>query len=337
MNPMLVDSWKKSSEKTFQCNDVDKNRSRNTLGKHESYPIKHRCPQNFFTTKELGVCVGSSSTDGFIKEFKTVYENTCQDIFLKGEYLDVLIHGMASIHNQSVVSKNIVVSAKVGQSWETYFQDVAFSFMTSFLKKFSLNSIRNLTPDMFLKFFGLGLGLEHSFRHHSLLEQVSNSYQCPAEIFLLLKEKVPKIETLKGIPIESYDIMISPWATSKEDEEYFKETLDRFEELIDYDPIVAKLMTFLVIFSPQQEGISHEESVELKQYQSKLTMIIYNHLLSKPGFDNTKALDRLSKFGFIIQKLRKCAEIFKTRMISPCGLDFQCDPQDLNSIDMCPL
>ena len=34
----------------------------------------------------------------------------------------------------------------------------------------------------------------------------------------------------------------------------------------------------------------------LKQFQSKLTMVIYNYLMSKPGSDNLRVLDKLTKF-----------------------------------------
>ena len=94
------------------------------------------------------------------------------------------------------------------------------------------------------------------------------------------------------------------------------------------------MMTLLVLFSPLQVNLSPEESLELKQYQSKLTMVIYNHLMSKPDYDNMKALDRLSKLGQIIHRLRKCGEIMETKHLSPFGLDFQIDPQNLGSIEL---
>ena len=92
---------------------------------------------------------------------------------------------------------------------------------------------------------------------------------------------------------------------------------------------MSKMLIFFVIFSATNTTLREEENLELKQMQSKLTMIIYNHLLSKQSFDNVSALDRLSKFGHIIERLRRCGEIIITRnLLLPNRMTFrffQCD------------
>ena len=91
---------------------------------------------------------------------------------------------------------------------------------------------------------GLLEGLEHCFCHRSLLEQVSFCYQIPPYNVQYLKENVPHIETLKAIPLDRYESLISPWAKTIEDEEYVFDTYDILDDLIDDDPEVAKMLTF---------------------------------------------------------------------------------------------
>ena len=109
------------------------------------------------------------------------------------------------------------------------------------------------------------------------------------------------------------------------------------QELIEYDQAMSRMLIFFVIFSPTNTTLREEENLELKQIQSKLTMIIYNHLLSKPSYDNVSGLDRLSKFGHIIEKLRKCGEIIITRILLLPEMDNESDSTELNDIEVFPM
>eukprot|EP00092_Neocalanus_flemingeri_P025314 GFUD01027449.1.p1 GENE.GFUD01027449.1~~GFUD01027449.1.p1 ORF type:complete len:347 (-),score=78.14 GFUD01027449.1:67-1065(-) len=332
MDPLLVDSLKKCAGNNIQLNTDD---NINRVSPESVSVIKARCSKTVSIPQEIGVYVGSSTTDWFKCHFNSIYDKTCEDSFLKADYR--YPSAMVAIFNKSNTDQKIAISNHEANKYEISICDTAFQFIRFFLQTVSEDSIQKCIPKIKLGFFGLIGGLEQCFRHRPLLEQVSNSYQWPSAFEEYLKENVPQIELLKGIPLDNYEAYTSPWANTIEDEEYVQNTYDKLEELIDDDPEVAKLITFLVLFSPQQVNLSPEESGELKQYQSKLTMILYNHLLSKPGCDNMTALEKLSKLGSIIQRLRISGEILKTKNISSLGLDFPSDAQDLDSIELCQL
>ena len=66
------------------------------------------------------------------------------------------------------------------------------------------------------------------------------------------------------------------------------------------DKEVGRLLALLVMFSPIGENLRVEESLCLKQYQSQLTIILYNHILSSGTTDNMKATKRVSDIISII-------------------------------------
>ena len=80
-------------------------------------------------------------------------------------------------------------------------------------------------------------------------------------MYSISRKIFPHIETLKAIPLDRYESLISPWAKTIEDEEYVFDTYDildcitymntdcllyflYIDDLIDDDPEVAKMLTF---------------------------------------------------------------------------------------------
>ena len=335
MDPLIVDSYKKNNQNnipTQKNTEYQKTKETSSAIKHVVVPIQTRRPIKGSISKEMGIYTEFKTTDWFNEHFESIYIKTCEDVFTKAEYKMSILYGIASIYNQSIGSQKIIIPNNIETYFEIYTREVASKFIQFFLPKVSEDSIKKIIPDIYLGFISLMYVLEHCFHHRPLIEQAS--YSCPPPILQFLKKNIPKFETTKGIPLDRFENYTSPWANTIEDEEYVKKTCDEFEELIDDDLEVAKMVTFLVLFSPLQANLGLEESKELKQNQSKLTMIIYNHFLSKPDYDNMKALDRLNKLCHIIERLKKCGEILKTKNISPSGLDFQSDPHDLSSIQL---
>ena len=328
MKPALVDCCKKKKSDDIEC------RKSIVQVKQSTPPLAK--PNYCENMNIISVNSISTITDRFKEDLRRILEKTCEDTFMKTEFYDNLSYGLVSIHNQSKNRKKIIITEKFYKLYENYVCEIGSSFLSFFLRKFSENSLRNLMAEMSFKIVGLMEGLEHCFSGVSLLEQVSNSYLCPQSVIEYLKENVFQFETLKGIDPLAYDAYTSPWANSLADEEYVEQTYHLLKELIEDDQAISKMLIFFVIFSPTNVTLSTEENLELKQIQSKLTMIIYNHLLSKPSYDNVSALDRLSKFGHIIERLRKCGEIIITRSLLLPGLDSESDSTELKDIEVFP-
>ena len=58
--------------------------------------------------------------------------------------------------------------------------------------------------------------------------------------------------------------------------------------------------------SPIGVALSAEESLRLKQFQSQLTIILYNHILNHGTTDNMVATKRVSDLISIINDLNRC-------------------------------
>ena len=325
MDPHLVTYSKKSFERRKVGKDV-----------HSVAIIKKTSNEKESIANEIGIFLVSSISAWFKDHIQKLYEKTCEETFMKTEY-NTIMFGLDIIQKQSMANQKIVVSSQSEVRYANFISDIGFQFLKLFLPNFQNICINQLNKENQMVIISLLGGLEHCFRNRSLLFQALNSYLCTPSVLESLKMKFPHAETMKGIPIGEYEMFTSPWANTLEDEEYVKQTYDYLEELIEDDQEVSKMFTFLVFFSPHSDNLSQEASVELKQFQSKLTMVIYNYLMNKPGSDNLRVLDKLTKFVQIIHRLRKCGEILKSSKISPLGLDFELDPQDFNAIELCQL
>ena len=62
----------------------------------------------------------------------------------------------------------------------------------------------------------------------------------------------------------------------------------------------------LAMVSPIGVALSAEESLGLKQFQSQLTIILYNHILNNGTTDNMVATKRVSDLISIINDLNRC-------------------------------
>ena len=62
----------------------------------------------------------------------------------------------------------------------------------------------------------------------------------------------------------------------------------------------------LAMVSPIGVALSAEESLRLKQFQSQLTIILYNHILNNGTTDNMVATKRVSDLISIINDLNRC-------------------------------
>ena len=85
------------------------------------------------------------------------------------------------------------------------------------------------------------------------------------------------------------------------------------------------------VFSNIYIEISSEEIAHLKQFQSKIGMMFYNHVLGKEGMDNVRALEWVGKIGRIIHYLHKCGQIFHEGIIHHVEED---QMEDIESIEI---
>ena len=81
--------------------------------------------------------------------------------------------------------------------------------------------------------------------------------------------------------IQSYDICSSPYAQRFEDEQFIDDIRQKFSQLLTGDLEYGKLIYLLALVSPVKLDLEPQEVDLLKQFQQKISIMIYNHLMSK--------------------------------------------------------
>ena len=142
------------------------------------------------------------------------------------------------------------------------------------------------------------------------------------------------MDQVKAIPMEAFEMMTSPWAPNIKDEDFVTDTFYRLRELVSGDLEIGKFLCLLSLFSPVNIDLSSEETACLKQFQSKISMMFYNHVLGKEGMDNASALEWVGKIGRIIENLHKCGEIFHEGVISNGDADIVENIDDIELVEL---
>ena len=73
----------------------------------------------------------------------------------------------------------------------------------------------------------------------------------------------------------------SPYAKSKTDEDFVDSTRQKLRNLIMSDEHLGRLVYLLALFSPVKLQIPEKENRLLLDYQQKISIMIYSHLMGR--------------------------------------------------------
>jgi hypothetical protein len=239
----------------------------------------------------------------------------CDKLFKKQKYSSLFTIGLKSVFEQHCSGTPILFSKTFYNSWIDYETALVREYVETFVGGMSCKTKLEIWSETSLTYIGLVIGLEVCFCNQDLFDQFKNAYPCVKQIFNFWEKVYPNFKKLKGISFEAYTCYQTPWAANFEDEVHVRDTFRNLEELVDGDPVIARLMTYLVIFSPLKAKLTTAESSQLKSIQSHQTMMMYNYLLSKPAYDNIMAMDRVSRLGKIVTDLNRSGEILASKVI----------------------
>ena len=274
MNPYLVGSCKQVKQ---------------ISGSEASSPSSQMSTPDSVQEKFTGHCLVSECT----KEILVLkYEEVSDNIILhpQGLYMKKLFRVDQSFYEQARINKRIIeFPSDYEDTLKILLDSIALSFLTHFLPEFSADSLQRIAESSSLTLLGICPGLESCFVHESILDQFKHSYLASPAFLDFWRKSFPGIENLKAVPIEAYETFKSPWAPNIEHEEFVEDNFDILVDLVSGDEEVAKLLNLLALFSPVRISLSKEEIFCLKQFQSKISIMIYNHLLNKEVFDNVAA------------------------------------------------
>ena len=155
-------------------------------------------------------------------------------------------------------------------------------FLKVFIPQLSAASVDLIAGNVSLTVMGISCCAFRSFTNRTLLEQYQNSSIIALDpIWSHYKEVFPDIEHLKPVPIESFDICSSPYARRFEDEEFFDAISQKFSSLLEGDLELGKIILLLALVSPVGLELDSEDVALLKEFQQKISIMVYNHLMSK--------------------------------------------------------
>ena len=265
------------------------------------------------------------------------YEEIADRILLhpQGEYMRKLLEFEKSFIEQArKYYKKIDVSWEYLERIKNIYDSIIEEFIRVCLPNFATDSLQRIVSNTSTTISALSLGLEQCFCNKSVLYQFDCSYHFSPALLDFWKKTFPDIEQIRAVPMDAYAMMTSPWASSIDYEEFVSETFNLLRELISGDQEVGFLLTLLALFSPVNVHLCKEEMFCMKQFQSKITTMIYNHFLSQESFDNVRALGRVTQLVKIIEKIHKCGEILQEGIIYH---DAEDNIEDIETIEIVEL
>jgi len=186
-----------------------------------------------------------------------------------------------------------------------------------FLPQLSGATVDLIAGNVSLTVFGISCCAFRSFNSRTLLEQYQHgSIIALDSIWSHYKQVFPDIENLKPVPIESYDICSSPYAQRFEDEQFIDAISEKFSNLLKGDLELGKIIYLLALVSPVGLGLASEEVALLKEFQQKISIMLYNHLMSKEELDNILVLQTMYQFVSLLENLNRCGAIFHHGLIN---------------------
>ena len=78
-----------------------------------------------------------------------------------------------------------------------------------------------------------------------------------------------------------FDTVKSPYAQCKSDEDFVDSTRQKLRDLLMSDQHLGKLIYLLALFSPVKLNIPEKENRLLLEYQQKISIMIYSHLMGR--------------------------------------------------------
>ena len=309
MNPLLVDSCKNI---TIELKDEDENRTEASTSTKSPDIKVHKSTKieviNYFTDEK-------DMKNDFLQSYENVYNEILLDP--EGLYITKQLALEEDIFTQmSERRTKIKLQSDYWKNLKIIVLQIAQKYLSFYINGIKAKTISRICQKSSQTLFSLFAALETCYTSKNILEQFYNSYHFPQKVIQFFKEKFPYLEDLKPYKPDDFEIMTSPFTPNHEDEVFLGKTFTCLGGLIRGDTEVGRLLAMLVMFSSDGADLTQEESMMMKQYQSKITIILYNHILSDRNTDNMMAVARVSKLISIIPDISKCGDILFNDLIS---------------------
>jgi len=245
-----------------------------------------------------------------IEEEFQVHDLIAKREFMNDIFAQIKNNVLSTHENDSMVTKTedgkwqyekrmMVASQNLGQQFgSAKFQDVFNEFR---------NVKRNIAYEYYYKSFPALL---------ALFEAISEGTKdlTIAEQFTVLgssKRLVQSLPNIKGLGLDDMVHYNSPWALSRQDEDFFRQTASQLGNLICPDVSLCSMYHTLIMCSYNM--FTREQDKEIKSVQNKTWLLMYRYLASKVGPE--EAAKKLSVLEGFIEKLHRCGDIMANRRL----------------------
>lgn len=246
------------------------------------------------------------------------FESICDDLFFNSAEHYSLIEIDKHLLPQ-IREKKFLISTPpdlVNRS-STFSRCAINEFLKYFLPSLSEGSCDAISRNVNLTVQGIYICAFSAFNCQTLLEQYRKSAIISSDKFWThYKELFPDIENLSPVPLQNYDIFSSPYAQRFEDEQFVEKICEKFSRLLNGDLECGKLVYLLALVSPVKLDLEPQDVDLLKQFQKKISIMIYNYLMSSSELDNTIVLEKMYQLASLLEDLNRCGEIFQDGLIN---------------------
>ena len=203
------------------------------------------------------------------------------------------------------------------------------AFLRIFLPSSTEEDLHDIAQGVLSSYIGLMICLDGCFGQRSFLEQMSYSSPYPDTCLRRLQEEGGAVP---AVSLESY--MVSPWLERVEEEEVMAEVTARMVELVEEDPTLARLATFLTAFSPVKRQVDGLEEGALRQYRHRINSLLYDHLYTKHGGDSVLASEKLSRMTSVLEQLDR---VGSNKWLFTDSFSTEQGALDLGDVEVLPL
>jgi len=318
--PCLVDSCKDQQQQQQQ---IEKYKAGNVVAQLPRIVAKPK--------EEIGVIRLSFDKQLAIRKF----EKICDDLFFNNPEHYSLIE-IDKLCIQQIRDKKLLICTPTDSVRRvTEFSRCAIrAFLNWLLPGLSSHSLDRITSNVSLTLIGISCCAFGSFSSSTLLEQYQHCCIIGSDSFWEhYKQVFPDLENLEPVPLHSYDICSSPYAQRYEDEQFFDEICQKFSQLINGDLELSKILYLLALVSPVGLDLERQDVDLLKEFQQKISIMIYNHLMSNSELDNFLVLQKMYQLVSLLEDLNRCGEIFKNGLITN-GDHHSAEIDDINITDL---
>jgi len=191
------------------------------------------------------------------------------------------------------------------------------AFLSIFLPQTDPMLLEEIVENININIIGLSCAIDGCFQFENLLDQwVSEFFPANSEkIRKYYRSLYPGIESLEPVCLEMFDTVKSPYAKCKSDEDFVDSTRQRLRDLVMSDHHFGKLIYLLALFSPVKLKIPEKENRLLLEYQQKISIMIYSHLMGRNGANNLTSASRMASVVSMMEDFNKVGTIFHSGLI----------------------